>query len=200
MKRTALFFALGLMASVVGVNAQNKDNPVVVISSESVEHDYGDVVVIHHVQKENDADVVIMSMEDQPLWVEILNAPESRPDNNGVFQVVEQQPEFPGGMAELMKYLEKNLRYPQICKEQGVQGRVIVQFVVNTDSTITDVNVIKSVNPYLDEEALRVVKAMPKWAPGTQYGKPVRVRFTLPVTFRLPKDTVKVDTVSVNRK
>ena len=175
MKRTALFFALGLMASVVGVNAQNKDNPVVVISSESVEHDYGDVVVIYHVQKEDSG-------------------------NNGIFQVVEQLPEFPGGMAELMKYLQKNLRYPQICKEQGVQGRVIVQFVVNMDSTITDVNVIKSVNPHLDEEAVRVVSSMPKWVPGRQYGKPVRVRFTLPVTFRLPKDTVKVDTISVNKQ
>ena len=174
MKRTALFFALSLMASVV-VNAQSKDNPVVVISSESVEHDYGDRVVIYHVQKEDSG-------------------------NNGIFQVVELLPEFPGGMAELMKYLQKNLRYPQICKEQGVQGRVIVQFVVNPDSTLSDFNVIKSVNPHLDKEALRVVSSMPKWKPGEQRGKPVSVRFTLPVTFRLPEDTVKVDTVSVNKQ
>ena len=171
MKRTALFFALGLLASVVGVNAQ-------VI----VDHDHLDVAVI--------------SGEDD--WVEILEVTES--DENGIFQVVETQPEFPGGMAELMKYLQKNTRYPQICKEQGVQGRVIVQFVVNTDSTITDVNVIKSVNPHLDEEAVRVVKAMPKWNPGKQRGELVCVRFTLPVTFRLPKDTVKVDTISVNKQ
>ena len=175
MKRTALFFALSLMASVVGVNAQNKDNPVVVISSESAEHDYGDVVVIHHVQKEDSG-------------------------NNGIFQVVELLPEFPGGMAELMKYLKKNLRYPQICKEQGLQGRVIVQFVVNPDSTLSDFNVIKSVNPHLDKEALRVVSSMPKWKPGEQRGKPVSMRMTLPVTFRLPEDTVKVDTVSVNKQ
>ena len=174
MKRTALFFALSLMASVV-VNAQSKDNPVVVISSESVEHDYGDRVVIYHVQKEDSG-------------------------NNGIFQVVEQLPEFPGGMAELMKYLQKNLRYPQICKEQGVQGRVILQFVVNTDSTISNIEVVKSVNPHLDKEALRVVSSMPKWVPGRQYGKPVRSRFILPVTFRLPKDTVKVDTISVNKQ
>ena len=170
MKQTALFFALGLMASVV-VNAQ-------VI----VDHDHLDVAVI--------------SGEDD--WAEILEVTE--PDENGIFQVVETEPEFPGGIAELMKYLEKNLRYPQICKEQGVQGRVIVQFVVNTDSTITDVDVIKPVNPHLDEEAVRVVKAMPKWNPGKQRGEPVRVRFFLPVTFRLPKDTVKVDTVSVNKQ
>ena len=168
MKRTALFFALGLMAGVV-VNAQ---------------------VIDDHL------DVAVISGEDD--WAEILKVTE--PDENSIFQVVELLPEFPGGMAELMKYLQKNLRYPQICKEQGVQGRVIVQFVVNTDSTITDVNVIKSVNPHLDEEAVRVVKAMPKWNPGKQRGELVRVRFTLPVTFRLPKDTLKVDTVSVNKQ
>ena len=171
MKRTALFFALGLLASVVGVNAQ-------VI----VDHDHLDVAVI--------------SGEDD--WVEILEVTE--PDENGIFQVVETQPEFPGGMAELMKYLQKNIRYPKVCKEQRVQGRVIVQFVVNADSTITDVNVVKPVNPYLDQEAVRVVKAMPKWKPGEQRGEPVRVRFTLPVTFRLPADTVKVNTVSADKQ
>ena len=174
MKRTALFFALGLLASVVGVNAQVID-------------DHLDVAVI------SDA-------EHNPRGVEIFEVFEPKPDENGVFYSVETQPEFPGGMAELMKYLQKNLRYPQICKEQGVQGRVIVQFVVNTDSTITDVNVIKSVNPHLDKEALRVVSSMPKWKPGEQRGKPVSMRMTLPVTFRLPEDTVKVDTVSVNKQ
>ena len=152
-------------------------------------------VVVNAQVIDDHLDVAVISGEDD--WAEILEVTE--PDENGIFQVVEQQPEFPGGMAELMKYLQKNLRYPQICKEQRVQGRVILQFVVNADSTITDVNVIKSVNPHLDEEAVRVVKAMPKWNPGKQRGEPVRVRFTLPVTFRLPKDTVKVDTVSVNK-
>ena len=173
MKRTALFFALGLMASVVGVNAQVIDD---------------------------NADVVVMSVEKQPKGVEILEVTEPDPDENAIFQVVETQPEFPGGIAELMKYLQKNIRYPKVCKEQGLQGRVIVQFVVNTDSTISDVNVIKPVNPHFDKEALRVVKAMPKWKPGTQHGKPVRVRFTLPVTFRLPEDTVKVDAVSADKQ
>ena len=170
MKLTALFFALGLMASVV-VNAQ---------------------VIVDHDQ----LDVAVISGEDD--WVEILEVTE--PDENSIFQVVETQPEFPGGMAELMKYLQKNLSYPKVCKEQGLQGRVIVQFVVNTDSTISDVNVIKPVNPYLDQEAVRVVKAMPKWNPGKQRGEPVRVRFTLPVTFRLPADTVKVNAVSADKQ
>lgn len=173
MKRTALFFALGLMASVVGVNAQVIDD---------------------------NADVVGLSVEKQPKGVEILEVTEPEPDENAIFQVVETQPEFPGGIAELMKYLQKNMRYPKVCKEQGLQGRVIVQFVVNTDSTISDVNVIKPVNPHFDKEALRVVKAMPKWKPGTQRGKPVRVRFTLPVTFRLPEDTVKVDAISADKQ
>jgi len=88
-------------------------------------------------------------------------------------------------MAELMKFLQKNIKYPTICQEQGIQGRVIVQFVVNTDGSIVDAQVIKPVNPYLDKEALRVVGTMPKWKPGEQRGKKVRVRFTLPVTFRL---------------
>lgn len=173
MKRTALFFALGLLASVVGVNAQVIDD---------------------------NADVVVMSVENQPKGAEILEVFEPEPDENAIFQVVETQPEFPGGMAELMKYLQKNTRYPKVCKEQGLQGRVIVQFVVNTDSTISDVKVVKPVNPHFDEEALRVVRAMPKWKPGTQRGKPVRVRFTLPITFRLPEDTVKVDAVSADKQ
>ena len=95
------------------------------------------------------------------------------------------QPEFPGGMGELMKYLQKNIKYPPVCQDQGIQGRVVVQFVVNSDGSIVDPVVIKSVNPHLDKEALRVVSSMPKWKPGEQRGKKVRVRFTLPVSFRL---------------
>ncbi len=101
-----------------------------------------------------------------------------------VFQVVEEAPEFPGGMAELMKYLQENIKYPTICQEQGIQGRVIVQFIVEKDGSLSDIQVTKSVNPYLDKEALRVVSTMPKWKAGRQKGKPVRVRYTLPVTFK----------------
>ena len=102
-----------------------------------------------------------------------------------IFQTVEVQPEFPGGMAELMKYIQKNIKYPTICQEEGIQGRVIVQFVVNTDGSISDVEVVKPVNPHLDKEAIRLVSSMPNWKPGEQRGKKVRVRYTLPVTFRL---------------
>ena len=119
--------------------------------------------------------------------------------DEGVFVIYETQPEFPGGVAELMKYIQKNVQYPTICKEQGIQGRVIVQFAVNPDSTISDVQVVKPVNPYFDEEAIRLVKAMPKWKPGEQRGVPVKVRFTLPVTFRLPKEeTATVDSLTTS--
>ena len=102
-----------------------------------------------------------------------------------VFDVVEQMPSFPGGNAALMNYLSQNIKYPVIAEENGIQGRVIVQFVVGKDGHISDVRVAKSVDPSLDKEAVRVVKGMPKWIPGKQNGQAVTVRYTLPVTFRL---------------
>ncbi|MBR3860142.1 MAG: energy transducer TonB [Bacteroidaceae bacterium] len=102
-----------------------------------------------------------------------------------IFQVVEEQPMFPGGMEEMMKFLQQNIKYPTEAQEQGKQGRVIVQFVVNKDGSISNDSVIRSVDPLLDAEALRVVRSMPNWIPGKQRGKEVRVRFTLPVSFRL---------------
>lgn len=106
-------------------------------------------------------------------------------DEGEVFEIVEQNPMFPGGNEALMKWLSKNLKYPASAQENGIQGRVLVQFVVNKDGSIVEPKVIRSVDPALDKEALRVVSAMPKWQPGKQRGKTVRVRFTLPVTFRL---------------
>ena len=102
-----------------------------------------------------------------------------------VFQVVEEMPEFPGGMQEMMKWLGANIKYPTICQENGTQGRVIVQFVATREGDITDAAVAKGVDPYLDAEALRVIKSMPKWKPGKQRGKEVNVKYTLPVVFRL---------------
>ncbi|MBQ8866531.1 MAG: energy transducer TonB [Bacteroidaceae bacterium] len=141
---------------------------------------------------EDDAEIeetIIASDEDMGEVVEIQNIENvvvAEPEREEeIFQVVEAMPEFPGGTAELMKWLQKNIKYPTISQENGVQGRVIVQFVVNKDGSIVDPVVIRSVDPYLDKEALRVVKAMPKWKPGEQRGKAVRVKFTLPVQFRL---------------
>ena len=107
------------------------------------------------------------------------------PEEEEIFQVVEEQASFPGGYGECLKWLQKNLNYPQIAQENGVQGQVVVRFVVNKDGSIVDPVVVRSVDPYLDKEALRVVKLMPKWNPGKQRGKAVRCMFTLPVKFRL---------------
>ena len=108
------------------------------------------------------------------------------PEEQTIFEVVEQMPEFPnGGMAGLMQYLSKNIKYPTIAQENGTQGRVTVQFVVNKDGSIVDAKVLRGVDPYLDKEAVRVIMGMPKWKPGMQRGKPVRVKYTVPVMFRL---------------
>ena len=106
-------------------------------------------------------------------------------EENKVFDVVEQMPSFPGGMAALMAYLQKAIKYPPVAEENGIQGRVICTFVVERDGSVTDVRIAKSVDPSLDKEAQRVVSAMPKWIPGKQNGQSVRVKYTLPVTFRL---------------
>ena len=111
--------------------------------------------------------------------------PPKHEEENKVFDVVEQMPSFPGGMGALMSWLSQNIKYPVIAAENGVQGRVIVQFVVEKDGSVTDVHVAKSVDPSLDKEAARVVKAMPKWNPGKQNGSAVRVKYTVPVTFKL---------------
>ena len=111
--------------------------------------------------------------------------PKQQVEENKVFDVVEQMPSFPGGMGALMSWLNQNIKYPVIAAENGVQGRVIVQFVVEKDGSITDVKVAKSVDPSLDKEASRVVSAMPKWTPGKQNGSAVRVKYTVPVTFKL---------------
>ena len=102
-----------------------------------------------------------------------------------VFDVVEEMPSFPGGNAALMSYLNSNTKYPVVAQENGVQGRVIISFVVERDGSISDVKVARSVDPSLDREAQRVVKSMPRWTPGKQNGQAVRVKYTVPVVFRL---------------
>jgi protein TonB len=102
-----------------------------------------------------------------------------------IFVVVENQPEFPGGNTAMMKFLSDNIKYPVIAQENGIQGRVICNFVVERDGSITDVQVVRGVDPSLDKEAVRVIQQMPRWKPGKQRGQAVRVRFTLPVVFRL---------------
>ena len=119
---------------------------------------------------------------------EVIAQPVEQPkheEENKVFDIVEEMPSFPGGMAALNKYLHDNVHYPVVAQENGVQGRVTISFVVEKDGSVTDVKVAKSVDPSLDKEALRVVKSMPRWTPGKQNGATVRVKYNVPVNFRL---------------
>ena len=141
---------------------------------------------------EDDADIeedIMASTEDNTEWVDIddydVVTVEPEPEEEEIFMVVEDQPEFPGGTAALLDYLRKNIKYPAICRENNIQGRVLVTFIVNKDGAIVEPEVVKSVHPQLDREALRVISTMPNWKPGSQRGKPVRVKYTVPVNFRL---------------
>jgi len=116
---------------------------------------------------------------------EVVVDEKPKEEETKVFDVVEQMPSFPGGDAELMKFLHDHMKYPAIAEENGIQGRVVCTFVVERDGSISDVKVVKSVDPSLDKEAIRVLKSMPKWIPGKQNGSAVRVKYTVPVTFRL---------------
>ena len=115
-----------------------------------------------------------------------VEAPVEEEEEEVIFVVVEKMPEFPGGQQALFKYLSENVKYPVIAQENGIQGRVICQFVVNKDGSIVEVEVVRSGgDPSLDKEAVRVIKSMPKWKPGQQRGKPGRVKYTVPVNFKL---------------
>ena len=115
-----------------------------------------------------------------PIEVEEEEAVEAQ-----IFMVVESMPEFPGGESALNRFLYENIKYPQMAKESGIQGRVFVTFVVERDGKVTDVRVLRGIGGGCDEEAIRVVQNMPKWSPGKQRGKPVRVQFNLPIKFTL---------------
>ncbi len=116
--------------------------------------------------------------------IEIFDEPEA-PKVEKIFTVVEKNPSFPGGEEKLFEYLGKTISYPQMAKEAGVKGKVYVQFVVEKDGSITDIKIIRGIGSGCDDEAKKAVKNMPKWEPGEQRGKPVRVRFVLPVNFSL---------------
>jgi protein TonB len=106
-------------------------------------------------------------------------------DADKIWTVVEQQPEFPGGLEAMMKFLQKNMKYPAQARRMGTEGKVFVGFVVNADGRITDVSLVKGISMELDKEASRVVQSMPPWKPGKQNGRAVRARFVLPVNFKL---------------
>ena len=148
-----------------------------------------EVEVLNVVEDDVETESIEISTEDNKEEVVIaapVEAPEEEEEEEVVFVVVESMPEFPGGQQALFKYLGDNVKYPVIAQENGIQGRVISQFVVNKDGSIVDIEVVRSGgDPSLDKEAVRVIKSMPKWKPGKQRGKPVRVKFTLPVNFKL---------------
>ncbi len=114
-----------------------------------------------------------------------VEEPEEEEEETQIFQVVETMPTFPGGDAARIKYLQNNLKYPTMARESGIQGKVFVTFVVEKDGSITDVKVLRGIGGGCDEEAVRVIKNMPKWKPGKQRGKPVRVQFNMPIVFKL---------------
>lgn len=111
---------------------------------------------------------------------------EEQTEDNYVYEVVEEMPQFPGGMLAAMEYIRAHIRYPETALQDCVQGRVIVQVVILEDGTPTQAKVVRSVDPRLDKEAMRVVQSMPRWSPGKQRGKVVKVKYTLPVMFKLP--------------
>lgn len=114
-----------------------------------------------------------------------IPAQENPPEGNMVYHVADNMPEFPGGMKALLNFIDNNIQYPAEARKKKIQGRVLVQFVVDEDGYIIEPKIVKSVEPSLDKEALRVVGLMPKWKPGTQAGKALKVKHTFPVTFKL---------------
>lgn len=112
------------------------------------------------------------------------NAPQEGSEEDAeVANIIDVMPEFPGGMVACMKFIQSRIRYPEICRQRGIQGEVRVQFIVGTDGRISDISVVKSVDQQLDNLALRIVRMMPRWKPGQRKGKPTKVKFTMPVTF-----------------
>ena len=141
--------------------------------------------------QENDVEVETTdfnSEDDADARVEIqapIAPPEEEEEEQVIHIRVEKMPEFPGGQDALNRFLVRNIKYPLLAQENGIQGRVVCQFVVNSDGSIVDISVVRGVEESLDKEAIRVIKSMPKWTPGRQGGKSVRVKYTLPIRFKL---------------
>ena len=144
-----------------------------------------DDVEIEEVEVQSAEDDDNTTVEVMDLTAETGPSEEEEAEGNQIFTVVEQNPEFPGGEAALMNYIKKNLKYPACAAENGIQGRVTLSFTVEKDGSIANIEVMRSPADELSKEAIRVVNSMPKWKPGKQRGKAVRVKYVLPVTFRL---------------
>ena len=145
-------------------------------------------VVEDDIKVDDDIDINVEAddnTEVQEYVAPVQQVEEESAEEVQIFMVVESMPEFPGGETSLYKYLAENIKYPQMAKESGIQGRVFVTFVVERDGSVTDVRVLRGIGGGCDEEAIRVVKSMPRWTPGKQRGKSVRVQYNLPVKFTL---------------
>ncbi len=122
---------------------------------------------------------------DEDVKIQVLDGDESDDDEEHIFVIVEEMPKFPGGDVELMRWINKSVNYPVIAQENGISGRVHLNFVINENGGIENIVVVRGVDPSLDKEAIRVIKKMPKWNPGKQRGKAVKVSFSLPINFQL---------------
>lgn len=144
-------------------------------------------IVDNDVELEEELEIEDMEIDEDTEvdFIDIGSDEDEEIDETEVFMIVETMPSFPGGDAALNRFLADNIKYPTIAQENGISGRVFINFVVNRDGQIVDAKVVRGVDPALDQEAIRVVKMMPKWNPGQQRGKPVRVSFMLPVNFVL---------------
>lgn len=162
LKRRLLWLVLVIPAMGVSLTAFAKGNGVMAPGADEITVSKNDSVTTQNT-----------------VWVESVTPPDE------VFTVVEDMPEFPGGMSELMKFIADNIAYPEEAEKQNITGRVVIQFVVDKDGSIIEPKVVKSVDPLLDAEALRVISKMPSWTPGKQRGETVRVKFTIPITFNL---------------
>ena len=135
-------------------------------------------------QEDSSKRIVYAPNGDMVDWEDIYIDDEPT-DTNEIYMVVEDSPQFPGGLQALYDYLHDNIKYPESCRRDSIQGRVIISFVVEKDGSINSAEIVKGVHEQLDAEALRVIDAMPKWKPGKQRGKTVRVKYAIPVNFRL---------------
>lgn len=147
------------------------------------------VETITIIEDASDVITIVDDVMDAAEWVDLedyeIIEVEEEPEEESTYMVVEDMPEYPGGVQALMDFLKENVNYPAFCRENNIQGRVLVSFVVDKDGSVDEPHIEKGVHPKLDEEALRIIGIMPKWKPGTQKGKPVKVKFTVPVNFRL---------------
>ncbi len=199
-----VFFAFNLKTPIKNVN-EFKSNDLVAITEEIVpvtvqeskplppppkQHTTKIVIVENDIEAETDIEIDAKATQETVIEYYVPYVPEEEEEeeikeDEPIFVVVESMPIFPGGVSELMKYFQKNLKYPVLAKEAGIQGIVFVTFVVEKDGSVTDVRVLRGIGGGCDEEAIRVVENMPSWIPGRQRNIPVRVSFNLPVKFKL---------------